>query len=289
MGCPSNAARGAPSDRVEVVVFLGEKRGWPSREVTAGGVTLRVHDSGGSAPPVLLLHGLAGHALEWVSVAASLVDSYRVVAFDQRGHGASTTHPADVSRAAFVDDLVTVIEQLHLGPVGLVGQSMGAHTALLAAAARPDLVSRLVLIEGGVGGGGPGASDDVITWFKEWPIPFTDKTAAIDYFGGDRLGRGWADGLADTSAGLVPRFDVEVMHQAILAVHSEDRWNEWSAIRQPVLLVKAGDGYLSQAEADRMLATNPHARLVTVDGTGHDVHLEAPNEVAAKLLTFFDE
>lgn len=236
-----------------------------------------------------MLHGLAGHALEWASVADRLVDSYRVVAFDQRGHGASTTHPVDVSRAAFVDDVVAVIEQLHLGPVVLVGQSMGAHTALLAAAARPDLVSRLVLIEGGVGGGGPGASDGVITWLKQWPTPFAGKTAAIDYFGGGQLGRGWSDGLADTSAGLVPRFDVEVMHEAILAVHGEERWDEWSSIRQPVLLVKARDGFLPQAEADRMLATNPHVRLVTIDGAGHDVHLEAPDKLAAALLPFLDE
>jgi pimeloyl-ACP methyl ester carboxylesterase len=238
---------------------------------------------------VLLLHGLAGHALEWVSLASRLVESCRVVAFDQRGHGGSTTYPAELSREAFVEDVVAVIEQLRLGPVALVGQSMGAHTALLAAATRPDLVSRLALIEGGVGGEGPGASEGVITWLEKWPVPFADEAAAAEFFGGGLLGQGWAAGLTATPEGLVPRFDVQVMREAILAVHSDDRWREWSSIRQPVLLVKADSGYLRQDEADRMLGANPHARLITIDGAGHDVQLEAPDRLAAALLGFLDE
>ena len=77
---------------------------------------------------------------------------YRVVAFDQRGQGRSTTEPDDLTRDAFVNDTIAVIEHADAGPVVLVGQSMGAHTAMLTAARRPDLVSQLILIEGGLGG-----------------------------------------------------------------------------------------------------------------------------------------
>ena len=68
---------------------------------------------------------------------------------DQRGHGRSTRRPADVSRQAFVDDVIAVIDQVFPGErCTLVGPPMGAHTAFLTGAFRPDLVERLVMPEG---------------------------------------------------------------------------------------------------------------------------------------------
>ncbi|MEV5149699.1 alpha/beta fold hydrolase, partial [Streptomyces sp. NPDC052727] len=69
------------------------------------GVRLACRDWGGSGSPIVLLHGLAGHAGEWDVLAQRLSSRYRVVAVDQRGHGASERHPRDVSRAAYVADV----------------------------------------------------------------------------------------------------------------------------------------------------------------------------------------
>lgn len=99
------------------------------RELTLdrGDVRLAVTDTGGDGPPVVLLHGLAGSARELLPTAAALADRHRVVLLDQRGHGGSTRRPADVSREAFVADVVEVLERLLPGErVRLVGQSMGA-------------------------------------------------------------------------------------------------------------------------------------------------------------------
>jgi pimeloyl-ACP methyl ester carboxylesterase len=63
-------------------------------------------DFGGSGPPMLLLHGLAGYAGEWDQSARQLRIHYRVFALDQRGHGDSTRRPLDLSRNAFVEDCV---------------------------------------------------------------------------------------------------------------------------------------------------------------------------------------
>ncbi|MBQ1049236.1 alpha/beta hydrolase [Micromonospora sp. C51] len=161
-----------------------EKIGWLSRELAVPGVALAVYDSGGPGQVILFLHGLGGYALECSAVASRLGNEYRVVSLDQRGHGSSTTRPDDLSRAAFVSDAVAVIENVDVGPVMVVGQSFGAHTALLLAASRPELVSALILVEGGVGGGGQEATNEVIDWFASWPTPFADTTAAATYFGG---------------------------------------------------------------------------------------------------------
>lgn len=120
--------------------------------VVRDGVRLACRDWGGPGQPIVLLHGLAGHVGEWDVPARSLSSRYRVVAVDQRGHGASERHPQDVSRAAYVADVITVVDQLALQRPVLVGQSLGGHTAMLTAAAHPGLVRALVLVEAGSGG-----------------------------------------------------------------------------------------------------------------------------------------
>ncbi|WP_319059163.1 alpha/beta fold hydrolase, partial [Streptomyces europaeiscabiei] len=115
------------------------------------------------ARTLLLLHGLAGHLGEWDELLPPLLaQGHRVVTYDARGHGASTGCPADMSRAACVRDTVTVIRELGLdahaqAPLTLVGQSLGGHTAFLAAAAHPELIHSLILIEAG-----PGAPDPAL-------------------------------------------------------------------------------------------------------------------------------
>lgn len=108
-----------------------------------------------SAVPVLLLHGLAGHTAEWDALAELLGPAYRLVGYDARGHGRSDRLPEDVSRAAHVRDAVAVAEQLALARPVLIGQSLGGLTALLTAAAHPDPVRALVLVEASTEGPGP--------------------------------------------------------------------------------------------------------------------------------------
>ncbi|QHC33143.1 hypothetical protein GR129_00370 [Streptomyces sp. HF10] len=66
---------------------------WSERVVVRVGVRLVRRDRGGPGEPVVLLHGLAGHAGEREVVASRLIARSRVVAVDQRGHGASARHP----------------------------------------------------------------------------------------------------------------------------------------------------------------------------------------------------
>ena len=151
------------------------------------GTHLTYRDFGGVGPPMLLLHGLAGYAGEWEPSARLLIEDYRVFALDQRGHGDSERRPVDVSRTAFVKDCAATIDRLGLGPVTLIGQSMGANTAMLTAAAYPQLVRSLVVIEGSPDGPDDLDPDPVIaTQIREslsaWPTPFADQAKAQDFF-----------------------------------------------------------------------------------------------------------
>ncbi|SDT72362.1 Pimeloyl-ACP methyl ester carboxylesterase [Streptomyces sp. TLI_053] len=256
------------------------------RTVIRDDVTLVCHDRGGDGPPLLLLHGLAGYGGEWDPLARHLGTRFRVVTVDQRGHGASTRRPADVSRAAHVADVAAVIGQLDLGPVTLLGQSYGAHAAMLAAAAHPELVERLVLVEAGPAATPVGTVADIGAWFASWPAPFATLSAAVEFLGGGPVGEAWAAGLEERADGRHPRFDPDIMVAALTDNTHRSWWAEWGRIACPTLLVLAQSTIIDAEQLDRMHRDRPDAVLASVPGTTHDLHLERP-EALAELLEDF--
>jgi pimeloyl-ACP methyl ester carboxylesterase len=97
----------------------------------------------------VLAHGLASNSRIWDDVAARLIERHHVVALDQRGHGLSD-RPADgFTFDRMVSDLAGVIEATGLDRPTLVGHSWGGNVVLAFAAAYPDRVRGLVLVDGG--------------------------------------------------------------------------------------------------------------------------------------------
>lgn len=108
----------------------------------------------------------------------------RTVALDQRGHGHSDKPAAGLfTREAYVADAAAVVEQLGLGPVTLIGHSMGALTAWQLAAERPDLVHALVICDMRASALGAASQREWRDWFRRWPVPFPSLDAARRWFG----------------------------------------------------------------------------------------------------------
>ncbi|MFF2012951.1 alpha/beta fold hydrolase [Streptomyces sp. NPDC058195] len=259
---------------------------WSERTVVRNGVRLSCRDHGGAGTPVVLLHGLAGHAGEWDAVARWLSPAYRVVAVDQRGHGASERRPDDVSRAAYVADAVAVIDQLGLERPVLVGQSLGGHTALLTAAAHPELVRALVLVEAGPGDPEPELPARIGSWLDTWPVPFAAREEAVGFLGGGPVGEGWAAGLEEREDGWWPRFDRDVMVGSLAENARCGFWDQWTEVTCPTLVILGQSGIIPPREADRMLGDRPQTLAVSVPGAGHDVHLERPDVLRHLLAEF---
>ncbi|AZQ34958.1 alpha/beta hydrolase [Streptomyces cyaneochromogenes] len=259
---------------------------WSEHVVVRDGVRLVCRDRGGPGQPLVLLHGLAGHAGEWDALARHLSPRYRVVAVDQRGHGASERRPRDLSRAAHVADVVAVADRLGLRRPVLVGQSLGGHTALLTAAAHPALVRALVLVEAGPGGPNPDGPADIGAWLDSWPTPFPSREAAAAFLGGGPVGAGWAAGLEEREGGWWPRFDRDVMVRALAENARRSFWHEWGQITCPTLVVLAQSGFVPAQEADEMLGRRPDTVALSIPGTGHDLHLEQPGILHAALSEF---
>jgi 3-oxoadipate enol-lactonase len=107
-----------------------------------------VHRTGDDGTPVLLLHPLALAGSVWDPFARHLATHRQVLAPDARGHGKSSWDGAGFTVEDMAADAAAVIEAAQAGPADVIGMSMGASTALVLAADRPDLVRKLVLADG---------------------------------------------------------------------------------------------------------------------------------------------
>lgn len=126
--------------------------GFELEYVDVGPVTIRVRH-GGSGPPVVLLHGHPRTHATWWQVAERLADSYTVVCPDLRGYGRSTLPPdaadhAQSSKRAMAGDVVAVMGHLGHERFAAVGHDRGSLVAFRTAMDHPDLVTRLVIMDG---------------------------------------------------------------------------------------------------------------------------------------------
>ena len=123
----------------------------PAGSIQAVTDLLHVHRYGPTRPPqILAVHGLTGHGQRWQTVATRHLSEFAIVAPDLIGHGRSSW-AAPWTIDANVDALAGLLDADADGPIVVVGHSFGGAVALNLAAARPDLVASLVLLDPAVG------------------------------------------------------------------------------------------------------------------------------------------
>lgn len=124
--------------------------GWPSQFVTLpDGLTVHLRDEGPrGAPVILLLHGSNADLSAWDDWAARLKDQYRIVRYDQIGHGLTGPAPdGDYTQAAFAGTIDQVADTLGIDRFVLGGNSMGGGIALAYALNHPQRLDGLVLVD----------------------------------------------------------------------------------------------------------------------------------------------
>jgi 2-succinyl-6-hydroxy-2,4-cyclohexadiene-1-carboxylate synthase len=237
------------------------------------------------ARDVVLLHGFTHTGASWDPVVAALAESYRALAPDIRGHGA-TAERESVTLEAVLDDLAALAPERFT----LVGYSMGGRIALHAALspALAPRVERLVLI-----GASPGIAD---------PAERAERRAADDRLAGEveqMTIEEFADRWAQTPvlAGQPPAVAAAVhadrlrSHPAGLAAALRglgtgalpSLWDRLPEVRAPVTLIVGERDRKFSAIASDMAHRLPDADVVVVEHAGHAVHLEAPARAAAAI------
>ncbi|MER5311104.1 alpha/beta hydrolase [Streptomyces sp. NPDC002773] len=251
-----------------------------------------------AVPGVLLLHGLMGHAGHWAPAVRRLTGGHRVVALDQRGHGASGKPPAgSFTREAYVADAAAAIEQLGLGPVTLVGHSMGALTAWQLAADRPDLVRALVICDMRASALGAASQRAWQDWFRSWPAPFPSLDAVRRWFGEEDAwverpnparGAFFAEVMTAHADGWRPVFDPAQMLTSRETWVHDAHWDSLAQVRCPTLVVRGLDGELGRAEAQEMVRVLPHGAYAEIPDAGHLLHYEHPEAWAEAVEPFLN-
>jgi pimeloyl-ACP methyl ester carboxylesterase len=100
----------------------------------------------GAGSPVVILHGLFGSARNWQGIARRLGANHRIIALDLRNHGASPWDPS-MTYADMAGDVAAFVAERGLAATAMIGHSMGGKAAMVLALTRPDLVSRLVVVD----------------------------------------------------------------------------------------------------------------------------------------------
>jgi 2-(acetamidomethylene)succinate hydrolase len=258
--------------------------------LTAG--RFRALEWDGTGESAVFLHGLSGVADVWQGTVEALGASRpRCIAIDQRGHGHSPK-PGDYRIGSYVQDLADLVRALG-GPVRLVGHSMGARVALVAAARHPQLFSSAAIVDIG-----PEAwkanIDDTVAAFSRRPERFADREEAIAF--GSRGRRG----SLDAERFLLPRLNAEPdgsytwlapaqgLVETVRAHRSRNFWKEWDAISIPATLVRGErSNELRPWVAARMRERNPRIEFHAIAETGHNIPLLAPKVLAAVLTEFW--
>lgn len=294
-------------------------------DVDAGGVRIAVHEWGDAdAPPLLLAHGGFDFARTFDVFAPLLAaGGWRVVSWDQRGHGDSAhahlySWRADLRDAKAVLDFVTLPLA---GPDGappaipIVGHSKGGSILLEMADALPWRVAKLANLDGLPSNGNqPDVPDHDRT-----KMLASELTGWLDHHrrSGDASRRpGTIAELAQRRGRMNPRLTTEWLQHLVTvgARHDEDGWRwkidpslrlggfgpwkpEWSMNRMPGLAMPMLGVLGLQLEvmgwgtqpADVLPYLPPGARFEALEDTGHFVHIEQPQLVADLVLDFLGE
>ena len=119
-------------------------------EVPVDGGALHVGRWGDGPKAVVAAHGITGNHRSWQAVARALGPEVSLLAPDLRGRGDSSALPGPFGMRTHAEDLLAVLDHLDLDQAVLVGHSMGAYAAAVAATRDPKRWSSLVLVDGGV-------------------------------------------------------------------------------------------------------------------------------------------
>jgi pimeloyl-ACP methyl ester carboxylesterase len=250
-----------------------------------------------TAPALVMLHGITGHARTWDDEARLLAARYRVLALDQRGHGDSDPPPdSDYSDAALLSDLEAFAQALELGRLTLVALSLGGRVAINYAGTHPTGVERLVVIDIGpqIAPVGRARVGELMASAPERFETIDDVAAHIRanaplYSEAMLRQRAQHAVRPLPGGGFTWKYD-RALRDAIRQGRMRapaDLWAEWRAITCPTLLVRGAlSDVLSEETAKRMADELPTARLVVVAGAGHTVPGDQPATFQSLLREF---
>ena len=246
----------------------------------------------GRGAPVILLHGSGGEGARWMPTIKGLASEFRVIAPDQIGWGASDKPMTIYHNGVFAEFLARFMREIGVAKASLVGQSMGAGVALQMAVSYPQLVDRMVLVNGG---GFRSASDAPRAGAPDWHARQISNAGTLAesreylekmYYNHSLISdQQVEDNLILRLRSAYTAESVQIANARGLGGITEEQAR---AIKTPTLLVWGATDKLSPtADADKLNAAIAGSRKVLIDKAGHYPFIEHPekfNQVVREFL-----
>ncbi len=251
---------------------------------TGGNVAVRAQ---GTGAPVVLLHGVGLQSAAWQPQIAALAPDHHVLALDLPGHGMSAGLGRGARLPDFVDWLRRALDALQLGPVNLVGHSLGALIAAGYAIEHPEQVSRLALLNG---------------VFRRSANARAEVEARADEIAQGRrdidspLARWFGDASRERSVCACVRQWLSEVDQggyatayAAFARGDDIYADRFATLACPLLALTGSDDPNSTPEMSRAMASAARSGVADViEGHRHMVNLTAPDAVNRSLRDWLD-
>ena len=263
---------------------------------TPDGAQLAVWDLEGDGPdaPVVVLPHCWGCSHEiWLPVARRLREQgFRVVLYDQRGHGASTRGTAPLTVETLAHDLTAVLDATDVRDVVLAGHSMGGMTIMSLATYRPDvlkerakatvLVATAATSLGGRSAQGARVANALVA------SPFVTRAMQSKnghVFVRAAFGENPVRSHMDLTRELFGGCHGAVRGDFLLSMSTMDLLEGVATMEVPTtVMVGTRDALTLPKKADQIVATVPGARLVTLQNRGHMLPLEDPDAVTDEIV-----
>lgn len=264
---------------------IATKSETPSARVRVGDIELH-YESYGLGDPVLLLHGLGSSTMDWKPQITAISQHYQVVAVDFRGHGQSDKPAGPYSIPDFAADIANLLSQLGLGPMHVVGISMGGMVAFQLAVDAPEHVRSLVIINSG---------PEFPSHTLKAKLVIQSRLFMLKFMGMRRLGTAIAKRLfpkpehrplRDMFVDRFSRNDPRAYENSVRAIARFSVADRLDRIRCPVLVVSSDRDYTPVSAKQAYLPQLASATLVVIRDAGHACTLDQPDQVNAALLDF---
>lgn len=242
----------------------------------------------GQGSPVIILHGLFGFSDNWQTIAKGLSADHLVIAPDLRNHGRSP-HDDDHSYPVMAEDIRQFMEQHWMFSATVVGHSMGGKVAMQLALSHPEMVEKLVVIDME-----PGKADDnhssIFRALLDLDLSKMTARKDIDAYLTDRISD------AGTRQFLLKNVTREDDGRFTWKMNLPVLWQHYSDILagvtgdpydKPALFIRGSrSDYIKDADLPLIRTLFPKADIVTVEGAGHWVHADKPDELLKLLKEF---
>ncbi|ABR74330.1 alpha/beta hydrolase [Actinobacillus succinogenes] len=241
-------------------------------------------------PVLVFLHGLFGDMNNLGVVAKIFAEDHSILRADLRNHGRSF-HADEMNYAAMATDVIRLLEDLNISDAVLIGHSMGGKTAMTAAAQRPDLIAKAVIIDIAPVDYNILHNDNAHA--QEFQALFALKTANVETRQQAKNVLANYLNSEDTIQFLLKSFDAAAPQKTrfnLTALYTHyAQIMGWEKVRytRPVLFIKGGQSdYILPQYGETILAQFPQATSFTIAGAHHWVHAEKP-ELVARAITRF--